>query len=206
MRDRARYSHSWLPMFFSPPKSRSLLTGHLGAALNNVHSEAQHESLYLRRDPNHSLTAPLWGSEFITHFKQGMVLQTSLPSKIFSSRKTQHHQDTQGHTRVGPATAGAMKIMKGLEHMTWKRQKVGNAQPREKTLSIYLHTQRDITKSTSNSVMPHDRTRGNGHDLKFRQFQLIIRKLFYSEGGQALLTGCPGTACSLHPLIFLKPS
>lgn len=128
----------------------------------------------------------------------------SFLKKNFLSRKTQHHQDIQGHTRVSPATSRATKMLKGLEHLTWKKQKVGNAQPGQETLSICLHTQRDIINS--NSVMPHDRTRGNRHKLKFRQFQLIIRKLFYSEGSQALLTGCPGTVCSLHPWIFLKPS
>lgn len=75
MRDRAQYSHSWIPLFFSPQKSRSLLTGHLEAAHSNVHSEF----LFLRRTPNHSLTEPWWGAEFITHFKQGMILQ-NLPS------------------------------------------------------------------------------------------------------------------------------
>lgn len=75
-------------------------------------------------------------------------------------------------------------MMKGLEHLTLKRQKVGNAQLREDF--IYMRIQRDIVKSTRNSVMPHDRTRANRHNLKYRQFQLIIRGLFYSEGGQAL--------------------
>lgn len=83
----------------------------------------------------------------------------------------------------------AMKMRKGLDHLAWKRQKVGNAQPRGETLSICLCTQRDIIKSTSNSVMAHDRTKVKGHKLKYRQFQLVIRKLFYSEGGQALLAG-----------------
>jgi len=86
----------------------------------------------------------------------------------------------------------AMKGIKGLEHLSNEdRLRAGTVQPREEKASewrweissMYRNTQEEGAKKIvpCSSVMPSDRTRGNGHKLKHRRFPMNI-----SEGDQAL--------------------
>ena len=91
-----------------------------------------------------------------------------------------------------------MKMMKGLEHLSCEeRLRAGTVLPGEgKTqgdlINVYKHLQRRCREGAEKvqrrcredkarlfSVVPSDRTRGNGHKLKHRRFPLNIRKHFF---------------------------
>lgn len=56
---------------FQPPKSRSLLTGHLEAAYNDVHSKGS--AWAPGSQEGHSLMARLGGEELTAHFQQRLL-------------------------------------------------------------------------------------------------------------------------------------
>jgi len=55
-------------------------------------------------------------------------------------------------------------------------------------------------------VVPSNRTRGNGHKLKQRKFQLNTRKNFFALRVQSPGTGCPERLWSLLLWRYLKPA
>ncbi|GAB0205727.1 hypothetical protein GRJ2_003038300 [Grus japonensis] len=83
----------------------------------------------------------------------------------------------------------AMKMMKRLEHLSYKRRPrdVGLFSLEKRKLNgdlinVYTYLKEGDIKDGARllSVVPSDRTRGNGHKLKHRKFPLNIRKHFFT--------------------------
>ncbi|KAK4826182.1 hypothetical protein QYF61_006044 [Mycteria americana] len=86
-------------------------------------------------------------------------------------------------------------MMKGQEHLYYEERlrELGLVQKAERgTLYKYLKGGCKQDRAKLFSVVPSDRTRGNGHTLKHRRFSLNTS------------TGCPGRLWSLHPWSYSK--
>ena len=90
----------------------------------------------------------------------------------------QHKRDVELLERVQQR---ATKMMRGPEHLI----RAGNVQPGEEKaqgdlIGVYKYLQGGCKEDRARlfSVVPSDRTRGDGHTLKQRRFPLNIRKHF----------------------------
>ena len=76
----------------------------------------------------------------------------------------------------------------GPEHLSYKnRLRAGTAYSREKKtwvdlINVYKYLKGGCKEGRAmfSTVMPNDRTRGNGHKLEHRRFPLNIRKHFFT--------------------------
>jgi len=79
-------------------------------------------------------------------------------------------------------------MIRGLEHLTYEeRLRAGTVQPgEEQALGDLINVCKHLMGNTMEagarlfSVVPSDRTRGNGHKLKYRKFFSNIRRLFFT--------------------------
>ncbi|KAK4832897.1 LOW QUALITY PROTEIN: hypothetical protein QYF61_026447 [Mycteria americana] len=96
-------------------------------------------------------------------------------------------QERHGHTGESPAKGHEDDEGTGASLLRRKAERAGTVQPGEEKaqgdlINVYKYLKGGRKEDTARlcSVVPSDRTRGNGHNLKHRRFPLNIRKHFFT--------------------------